>query len=370
MSGPRPPGTVVARDEQLASTPMAVTAGTIWIGEQDVAGLADLTAARQALERGFAAEGRGEVVPLDKTMASFGSHATLHALGAADESTGVVGVKCWTHTPGGADPHLLLFDADDGSLLAVIEAFVLGQLRTSAATAIATDRLAAGAATRLAMIGTGKQALGQVAAVASVRSLREVVCYGRDPERAERFAASVADELGLACAVGASVAEAVEGADVVTLATRASEPILFSAEVRPGSHVNAIGAIDLARSEFEPALLERCAVVATDSIAQARLLSSELRAHYGPPSAPPAPGPTGIATRSASGAGGWERLETLGDLVAGDRRRPEGADLTLYKGMGSGIEDLAVGVEVLTRARQDGAGTALERGGRPRPRLT
>ena len=324
---------------------------TLWISEEDVARLVDLADALSALESGFAAEGRGDAKAMDKTMTTFGDHATLHAIGAAFDRAGVVGTKTWAHTPGGADPHLLLFDAADGALVAIIDAFVLGQLRTSGTAALATDRLARPDASRLAMIGTGKQALGQVAAAICVRSIRHVACFGRDQDKAARFASQVESELGVECTVAASVAEAVSQADIVTLATRATEPILYSVDLASGTHVNAIGAIALDRREFEPEVLARCAVVATDSLPQCRELSSELREFY------------------SSSDGGWSEVQTLADVVTSGDHRPDGADITLFKGMGSGIEDLALGMAVLERATKDGSGSRVARGARARPRL-
>lgn len=322
----------------------------VWISEAEVVQLMDLSGAVTALEAGFAAEGGGSAVAMHKTMASFGAHATLHAIGAAFESAGIVGTKTWAHTPGGAAPHLLLFDAGDGSLAAVIEAFALGQMRTAGTAALATDRLARSDASRLGMVGTGKQALAQVAAVACVRPVEHVTCFGRDREKAARFAQGVREELGLECSVAASAAEAVATADVVTFATRATQPVVSTKDVPAGAHVNAIGAIALDRMEFEPDLLERCDVVATDSLPQARALSTELREYFD------------------SGKGEWASVREVADLVVEGARRPVGADLTLFKGMGSGIEDLALGIAILERARVARLGSIIASAELPRPR--
>src|SRR5579875_702222 len=119
---------------------------TLWICEADVVSVLDLPAA-------IAAESDGCAVPLDKTMASFAGHGTLHALGGA--AGNLAGVKAWAHTPGGADPVLLLFDASTGRIAAVTEAFALGQLRTAGTAGLATDRLARPDARCLGIIGTG-----------------------------------------------------------------------------------------------------------------------------------------------------------------------------------------------------------------------
>lgn len=324
---------------------------TLWVSERDVVSSLDLHEAVAALAAGFVEEAEGSAKGMDKTMATFGKHGTLHALGGAFEGARLVGTKTWAHTPGGADPQLLLFDSDDGSLLAVIEAFALGQMRTAAAAALATDRLARAGASRLGIVGTGKQAMAQVAAVTDVRVLTGVRCYSREPGGRERFAQRVGEELGLVCEPASSVAEALEGADVVTLVTRATAPVVTNAMVTEGMHVNAVGAIALDRCEFESEILARCSIVATDSVAQARQLSSELRDFFG------------------TDPEGWSGLRSLAEVVATGTGRRSEEDVTLFKGMGSGTEDLSLGAAVLARVRERGLGSEIRRSGRAKPRL-
>jgi alanine dehydrogenase len=313
-----------------------VEGATFWVSEHDVVSVLDLADAAEVLRAGFAQEGSGRAGELEKTMLGYGDHSTLHALGAAFVGAGLAGAKVWTHTPGGADPVLCMFDTATGRLVACIEAFALGQLRTSGTAALATDLLAVPDASVLAVIGTGKQALPQVAAAAQVRRLSEVRAYSRSPEHREAFAAKVTDVLGVPCRAASSPDEAVDGAGIVTVVTRATEPVLLDRTVTPGMHLNAIGAIDLKRREFEPSILGRCAAVVTDSLTQARRLSSELREHFG----------TGADT---GGAGTWRTVRSLGALVAAGGAARGARDVTLFKAMGSGIEDVALGAAVLDR---------------------
>lgn len=322
---------------------------TLWISESDVVESVGLADALEVLGRAFAAEGAGRVRPMDKTMTTLPSGGTLHSLGAAFDD--LVGVKSWAHTGGGADPALLLIDARDGSIIAVIEAFALGQLRTAATAGLATDRMAAQGPTGLGVIGTGKQALAQVAGVAAVRPIEEARVFSPTREHREAFATRVTDELGVPCRAVDSVADAVSGAGIVTLVTRATSPVLLEAMVEPGMHINAVGAIDLARQEFEPMILERAGLVATDSVEQARRLSSELRAWFG------------AAPRT------WEGLHSLGEVVHDGLGRQNPEEITLFKGMGSGTEDVALGAEILERANKSGRGRVIQRSGRKPPRL-
>jgi ornithine cyclodeaminase/alanine dehydrogenase-like protein (mu-crystallin family) len=297
----------------------------LWISEADVASVLDMGSAIAALERGLALEAEREATNMTKTHVAW-TGGSLHAIGASIRGDGIAGTKTWVNTPRGSTPLLLLFDATAGRLVAVIEAFALGQFRTAALSGIATRLLAREDARTFAVIGTGEQALPQVAAVAAVRPLASVRVFGRDAARRAAFARRVEETLGLPTAPVESVAGAVHGADVVTLVTRATEPFLRSGMIAAGAHVNAIGAITPERAEFEPDLLDRCAVIAVDSVPQVQRLSAEFIRYF------------------QEGNKEWSRVTPLSALLAHGRARPTGADVTLFKAMGMGISDLSLGL--------------------------
>jgi ornithine cyclodeaminase len=311
-----------------------------WISEAEVAAVLDLRAAIAAVESGLVAEASGAAENMPKTHVRWGDGNSLHAIGAAFTVSGLVGTKTWAHTAAGATPLLIVFDADSGALRAVIEAFALGQLRTAAVSAVATRWLASEAADELAMIGTGRQALAQVAAVAAVRPLRAVRVFSPTAAHRDAFTARVRDELGLAARAAVSVAEAVDGAPLVTLATRARQPFLHAALLARGAHVNAIGAITPERAELSGDVFARCAIVAVDSLPAVQTLSREFREHYG-------------------ARGDWSAVLPLSQIVAGAARRKPATDLTLCKAMGVGIADLAVAIELMSRAERTGRGRLL-----------
>jgi ornithine cyclodeaminase len=312
----------------------------VWISEADVAALLDMRGAIEAVESGLVAEASGTAQNMLKTHVQWGSGSTLHAIGAAFSVSGVVGTKTWAHTEGGATPLLILYDADSGALRAVIEAFVLGQLRTGAVSGVASRWLAAESADELAIIGTGKQALAQVAAVAAVRRLRAVRAFSPTPGHRDAFAAQVRDRLGIDARACATVADAVAGAPIVTLVTRARAPFLHAAMLARGAHVNAVGAITPDRVEVAGDVFARCGIVAADSVPTVQRLSREFREHYGE-------------------SGDWSGVIPLSAIVAGAARRTPSTDLTLCKAMGMGVSDVAVGLEVLVRAGRTGRGRAL-----------
>ena len=323
----------------------------IWITEADVVQLMDMPGAIRALEAGLRAEARGAAANMTKTHVEWGNHSTLHAIGAAFPDAGFVGTKTWAHTEGGATPLLVLFDSANGSLKAIVEAFALGQLRTGAASGVATGQLALRGADELGVVGTGKQSLTQIAAVAAVRSLRRVRVFGRDAARRAQCAARVRDELGLEAVEAMSIADAVRNAPIVTLVTRAKAPFLTADMVARGTHINAVGAITPAGVEVAPDVLPRCNQVVADSVPQAERLSTELIAYFG------------------AGPGRWDLVRSLATVVAEGKGRRDDDDLTFFKSLGMGISDLSLGIEIYRKALGAGLGRPLTHPKKVAPRL-
>jgi alanine dehydrogenase len=285
-----------------------------WISEGAVVERLTLPRAIDAIERALAREAVGASKTMVKTHLSWGDGHTLHAIGGVDGD--LVGTKTWAHTAGGAAPLLILWDSETGERRAVIEAFALGQLRTAAMSGLATRLLADPTTSVGAVIGTGKQALPQASALVTVLPITTLRVHGRDAGRRATMARRVEAELGVEAVDAASVVEAADGAGVVTTATRATEPLLHAAMVASGAHVNAIGAITPERAEIAADLVARAFVV-TDSIESARALASEV---------------------------GDRDLVALSSLVGGAR---PAADVTLFKAMGIGLADVALGRAVL-----------------------
>lgn len=324
----------------------------LWIREAEVCELLDLRDAIDALETTLIEQAKGQAKNMEKTLATYGEGATLHALGAVAEARGLVCTKTWAHTPGGANPLLILWDAASGELQAVVEAFALGQMRTAASAGVATKWWAAEAADELGVIGTGKQSVPQVAAVHAVRPLRRVRYFGRDATRRENFEKRLREQgFTFELVAAESAAEAVDGAPIVTLISRAKEPFLEAAMLEPGAHVNAMGAIARDREEFTQSLFPRVSAMAADHPETVRQLSTE------------------FVSWAETDEARWNRLEPLSRVVAEARSRGDDWDLTLFKSMGMGLSDLAVGSEALRRARAAGLGRPIDAIKKSAPRL-
>src|ERR1700731_3009016 len=174
------------RNEEAGDTMSA--ASPVWISEADVVELMHLRDAIEALTRGLMEEAAGSARNMEKTAAHWGASSNMHAIGAVFEGADVFGTKTWGNTPAGSTPLLILWNATSAKLLAIIETRALGQLRTAAMSAIATLWMSDLHADDLAIIGSGKQALTQVAAVASVRTLRRIRVFTPTPVKRREFA--------------------------------------------------------------------------------------------------------------------------------------------------------------------------------------
>src|SRR5262245_5176731 len=157
----------------------------IWLTEADVTASIDLAGAIGALERVLAAEADGQATNMTKAHVMVGPNDALQAIGGAVAAQQVCGTKTWVNVAGKSQTVLILFSLVDGSLRAVIEATALGQIRTAAMTGVGTKWLAPEGAREMAIIGTGKQALPQIAAVAAVRPIRRVRIFSRKAENRE-----------------------------------------------------------------------------------------------------------------------------------------------------------------------------------------
>ena len=325
---------------------MKMGAEAIWITEAEVIQLMDLKDAIAALEAALREEARGEAHNMTKTLLQYGKN-NLHAIGG--KLGNMVGTKTWTHTQGGTCPLLLLWSAENGSLVAVIEAFALGNLRTGGISGVAADWMARQDAKVMAIIGTGKQALAQVGTMLAVRPIERLRIYSPHEDSRQAFAAKAREEFGIESEVAASVSDACKGAQIVTLVTRAAQPFLTGAMLERGAHLNAVGAIAPDREEFAQDVFARATIVAVDNVRSVQQLSREFMTRYAPSA--------------------WDKVMPLSGLIASGRRRSAADDVSLFKAMGMGISDLALAAELLKRARERGAGRVIPQPKKVKPRL-
>ena len=324
----------------------------LWITEKEVVSLVNVPAAIEALERILPMEARHQARNMKKGVLMVAENDAMHVLGASVAGAGLCGFKTWVNIRGQSSTVVILFSTENGECQAVIEATALGQTRTAAMTGVGTKRLAPAGADEMAIIGTGKQALPQVAACAAVLPLKKLRIHSRSAENRERLADAVRAQFDLDITLSESVEDAVKDVPVVTLVTNSTEPFFTGDMVKPGVHINAMGAIVLARSEFTTDIFPRCAVVTVDNLETIQNISSEFRAYYG------------------DDVEKWKEVRPIASIIEEDITRPAGADLTLFKAMGMGLSDMALAVDILAKAREQNLGHPVPERIKTPPRLT
>lgn len=321
--------------------------------EDDVRALLTMPEVVAVLDAAFRQQGEGHTRNQPRTrIITPGNTGVLHVLSAyvpgqpghpEHEGSGLLGLKTYAALPSGVRFAVLLFSAGDGRLLAIIEADVLGQMRTGAASGVATRYLAREDARTLGLIGTGGQARTQALAVCAVRPIERIWVYGRDEARRESFAEEVALLTGVDTVPVASAEEAVRAADIVVTATTAREPIVRGEWLRPGTHLNVMGSNWGNRREVDTVTVERSAVVAVDALDQAHIEAGDL------------------VLPASEGRFDWTRAVELGSIVAGVAPgRTDPHQITLFKSLGIGLEDVATAGLVYTFAQQRGVGQEIE----------
>ena len=238
---------------------------------------------------------------------------------------------------------VLLFDSAKGLPLAMIEGSSLTAIRTSAASALATRLLARKDSTRLAIIGTGEQAMRHVTAIRAVRPIESVSVWGRDAVRSKSFADEIASGTGLRVTTHGTVAEAVELADIICTTTSAKSPILLGADLRAGQHLNLVGSA-----------IPTTAEVDGDAVARSRFYV-DFR-----PAALAAAGE--LLGAIASGLVDENHIVgEIGELVGGTvPGRRSDQEITIYKSLGVASQDLAAAYTVWELAEADKLGVEVE----------
>lgn len=313
----------------------------LYLREEDVAALLTMPALMDALE-GAMVDGAGRAVNQARRRSPAGP-VTLQVMSAAVPALGRLGLKAYTTGPGGARFHVLLWD-DAGALLAIMQADKLGQMRTGAASGVATRHLARPGSRRIALIGTGWQARSQVAAVAAaLPAVDEIRVWGRTPEHVAAFCQEMAAELPVAPTPAPGPEEAVRGTDVVITATSARDPLLGGAWLEPGMHLNIMGSNRAHARELDITAVARATRVVVDSREQAALESGDL------------------LPAISAGLLQWGYVAELGEIVAGTAAgRMDPADITLFKSHGIALWDVAAADLAYRLALESGVGTRLD----------
>jgi ornithine cyclodeaminase/alanine dehydrogenase-like protein (mu-crystallin family) len=263
-----------------------------------------------------------------------------------------MGLKVMTLAEGLGTRYLvLLYDTSTGELLALFDADELTRYRTAATTALAARHIVDRPHTRLGLIGSGFEAIGELRAMAALWPLEEVLVYSPTQERRERFAAQMTTELDVPVKAVSSTRAAVEDQEVVVLATKSTTPVVPAGELSAGTVVLSIGSTRLDLREVDRDTFARAGTVVCDEPQQLTLESGD------------------IADALESGVLSPARMIPLHELCSGQAtvRTDDDHDLIVFKSIGTALQDLAIARTVYEHAIEQGYGVDLGEVARLKP---
>lgn len=315
---------------------------TLFLGDADVASLADWPSAVAALANAYAEPTSDAMVP-PRSMAR-GDGIWLRSLTAVSPAGGHMGCKLIAASPRARRASYLisLFDQQTMALSALIDGNRVTGLRTAATAALAVDLLAPHRPLRVAVIGSGFEARNALDCLSAVRALQSVRVFSPTPASRERFAESFCSELNIAASDTPEAA--VDGVDVVICAARSRDesPVLRGAWLPPGATVVSLGSTLPEQREVDEETMARAACIVAD-------MPQEV-AHD-----------TGDAIAAArAGVPIADKLVSLSALAAGEvKPRQADTDIVLYKSVGSALQDVVIAEMLFARAKQQGRGVPL-----------
>ncbi|MEM0167889.1 MAG: ornithine cyclodeaminase [Thermoplasmatales archaeon] len=291
-----------------------------YVTERDVEENLDVKTAMEAVKEAFLDYYKGEA-GAEARIRTYSANAVLNTMPAFMNRYKISGLKVYIAGRGGAKFQVLIFDSENLELIASIEANRLGQLRTGAVTALATS-IMRGKCEKFALIGSGFQAETQLEGILSLFN-PEVEVYSRTPANCKKFAEKMSSKFGAEIRCRENVNEILRGADVITCITDANEPIVKDLSFLDEYHLNLAGANIPGRREASHEVLMKSDLVVVEHLAQALKESSE------------------IIDFISAGGKAVEFKDIVGNPAAFRGKK------TVFKSMGIGLEDIAVGYRVL-----------------------
>jgi ornithine cyclodeaminase/alanine dehydrogenase len=321
---------------------------TLFIDADLVEELADMTAVIDEIEAALLAEARGEVSMPARLNIELDGRGFFRIMPAVLHSSGLMGFKEFHRTSTGSVRYLIaLLDLATGEFLALVDGNRLTAIRTGATTGIATRYLAPEQIHSVGVIGSGVEARTNLEAMCAVRNIDDVRVYSPRPDRRSEFADWASGRLGVSAAAIDEPQTCVEAADMVLVATNTSpqsDPIAFRGDwVAPGQHINSIGSTTPDLRELDPGVFARADVVCVDSPEQVLTESGD------------------VLAAMEEGTYHPERVLSLASLVTSAAPVPyeRTSRVSLFKSVGTAVQDIAAAKVVYDAARRQGSGRDL-----------
>ena len=314
----------------------------LFLTEKDVKKLLTMDIALEAVEEGFRQQSEGDATNSPRLRLRL-PNGDLNLMAAVAPGFGVMGMKTYGVTSGNLTKfYMQLWSIESGELIASMEASTLGQIRTGAASGVATKYMSRKESSSVGVIGSGYQARTQLEAVCSVRDVRSVKVFSRTLAHMERFAAEMSSKIGVAILPVDSADACLDRSDIVITITNSSKPVLKGSCLIPGTHIVAAGSNHWMRRELDDEAVKRCDVVVVDDLDQAKIECGDL------------------ISLAKKGIIGWEGISDLSEVISGCvPGRTSDTDITLFESQGLALEDVAVSVRVYEIAREIGIGQEL-----------
>lgn len=312
----------------------------ILLYREEVGAAVTMAEAVAAVEEGFRLQARGEF-SLPPRLTAPAPKGWLRMMPAILSGMEVMGFKAMNLSPGvGVRYVVFLYRIRDGELLAIMDAEPLTTQRTGAVSAVATKWMARLNASTVGVIGSGAEARAQLHAMAAVRQIRSARVFSPNPERRKRFAQEMSKTLGIDVSAVESPREAIRETDLVVLAVKATTPVFFGDWLEPGMHVNAIGSVRPEQREIDSATFRRSDLVVVDYRDETMECGD------------------GLAAKADGVDGG--RFHELSEVVDGKASgRTDSRAITLFKSVGTALQDLALAKKIYEAAVSKGLGRDL-----------
>ena len=318
---------------------------TLILSRDEIKSLLNLSKAIELTEDAFKQQANGQVVTHTPYHIPVGGRGALRVVSGALLGSRRVGVRMGASSGlgGGDRMYAALFDTESGELLSFM-GFPFGTLRTAAHVALAAKYMAREDAQRLGLFGVGRNALGILKALASVRPIKEIYVSSRDPERRKKFCDEAVQQLGIKVQGVDNPEQAVRGMDVVLTATNSLTPIFPESWVESGTHVSSMGK----PTELSHGLHLKASRIVVGSQEQERNYSNSSVA-------------LPLVELTAEGKLSWSRIPELGELVSGRVPGRESRDeINIFRESQGGYGDIAFAAWIYEEALRRKLGRELE----------
>ena len=318
----------------------------LYLNEKEIESLIDMPNVMRVVDECFRLQGKGMATNQPRRRV-YVPNGMMHVMFASliRENEGFLGLKTYTAFPGvGVRFIFLLWDANSSELLSLMEANLLGQLRTGAASGIAAKYMANESIEEAGLIGTGRQAGTQLEAICLARKIKKVKIFSRNKDKREKFVVSMKNRVNTELVTVDDPSKAVKGSKIVCTMTNASDPVFDGKDIEPGTTIIAAGSNRITNREIDDETFRKASKgrIVTDNLEGAKFESGDL---------------VGAVRSSIIN---WGQVVEIGMLANGTmpgRLSKEEVNLFLSQGVAS--EDVALGSEIFKLAKEKKIGTKL-----------